>query len=162
MSRFQWGVAMLVLTVPMFGQSTGEGVSAPTAAHGFSGQIYREIVDPNSGDRWLLLRNASHPGGPGRLVLQGSESSSGRVLAGSVSRAGPELSVAVAVIHNGDSLVVERDTVQVSERLEAIALGPAATGALFEVRLKIGGNVFRAVALGAGRAVFATTEGGRP
>jgi hypothetical protein len=32
-------------------------------------EIVREIDDPHSGDRWLLIRNARVPGGPGRLVL---------------------------------------------------------------------------------------------
>ena len=29
------------------------------------GEIVREIDDPHTGDRWLLVRDASHPGGPG-------------------------------------------------------------------------------------------------
>ena len=33
------------------------------------GNVIREIDDPHSGDRWLLLRDPNRPGGPGRLVL---------------------------------------------------------------------------------------------
>lgn len=156
-------IVVLAITVPLFGQSTEGANGSAAALPGFGGQLYREIVDPSTGDRWLLLRDASRPGGPGRLILAGNvKSTSG--MGGSVPPAGirPASTQMAVVIQNGDSLVVERDTPLLRERLEAIAMGPAAVGELFEVRLKIGGRRFRAVALGAGRAAFADTEGGRP
>jgi hypothetical protein len=58
------------------------------------------------------------------------------------------------VIHAGDHLVVEEDTPVVSSQLEATAIGSAAIGHAFEARLKIGGKIVHAVALGMGRAVF--------
>jgi predicted secreted protein len=58
------------------------------------------------------------------------------------------------VIHTGDLLVVEENTAVVEARLEAVALGPAWAGSSFDVRLKIGGKVVRAIALASGRAVF--------
>jgi hypothetical protein len=35
------------------------------------GEILREIDDPSSGQRWLLMRDDSHPGGPGLLLRAG-------------------------------------------------------------------------------------------
>ena len=52
-------------------------------------------------------------------------------------------------------MVVEEHTAVVDARLEAVALGPAAIGSPFEVRLKIGGKVVRVVALAPGRAALA-------
>jgi hypothetical protein len=46
--------------------------------------------------------------------------------------------------------------------MDATALGPALLGSPLHVRLSIGGSVVRAVALGPGRAVFATETGSRP
>jgi flagella basal body P-ring formation protein FlgA len=58
------------------------------------------------------------------------------------------------VIRAGDRLVVEENTAVIEARLEAVALGPAALGSSFDVRLKLGGKVARAVALAPGRAAF--------
>jgi hypothetical protein len=62
----------------------------------------------------------------------------------------------------GDRLIVEEDTPVASARLEALALGPASPGVEFMVRLRIGGKVMRVVALGPGRAAFATESEARP
>lgn len=139
-------------------------VSSQTEASQSSGQVYREIVDPNNGDRWLLLRNNNRPGGPGRLVLA-QPTVSGPTIS-SLSRAPSRQATAevaqIPVIRSGDRLIVERSTAIVEERLEAVALGPAVTGASFDVRMVIGGKVFRAVALGPGRATFDSRAGGQP
>jgi hypothetical protein len=66
------------------------------------------------------------------------------------------------VIHAGDRLIVEENTRVAVARLEAIAMGPALRGSPLNVRLSIGGNVVRAVALGPGRAAFAREVGSRP
>ena len=66
------------------------------------------------------------------------------------------------MIHAGDKLIVEEHTAVVEARLEAVALGPAAQGAVFKARLKIGGKVVRAVAVSAGHAVFAPEEAAQP
>ena len=66
------------------------------------------------------------------------------------------------VIRAGDRLIVEEHTAVVEARLEAVALGPAASGSPFQVRLTIGGKVVRAVALGPGRAAFAAETEARP
>ena len=64
------------------------------------------------------------------------------------------------MIHAGDALVVEEHTAVVDARLEAVALAPAAVGAEFSARLKVGGKVVRAGALAAGRAVLAPESEG--
>jgi hypothetical protein len=112
------------------------------------GEIVREIDDPHTGGRWLLTRNPLHPAGPGRLVLA-------REMRIAVLRPGvPLVEPPHPVIHAGDRLVVEENTAVVEARLEAVALGPAMAGSPLDVRLKIGGKVVRAVALGPGRAAF--------
>jgi uncharacterized Zn-binding protein involved in type VI secretion len=42
---------------------------ASAAVPSVSGEVLRTIDDLSTGQRWLLLRDESHPGGPGRLVL---------------------------------------------------------------------------------------------
>jgi hypothetical protein len=123
------------------------------------GQIVREIDDPSSGARWLLVREMEHPGGPGRLVEVFPAQSSGRRIEAAASVAQP---VPRPAIRAGDRLIVEENTAVVEARLEAVALGPAAVGSELGVRLKIGGKVLRAVALGPGRAAFKPETEARP
>ena len=118
------------------------------------GETVREIDDPHTGDRWLLLRDGSHPGGPGRLVLLGSRGIDARRERPGGSETASAQMPLTPVIHAGERLVVEEDTAVVSSRLEAVALGPAAVGAAFVVRLKIGGKLLLAVALAPGRAAY--------
>ncbi len=120
------------------------------------GQILREIDDPHSGDRWLLMRVPNRPGAPGRLVLA--------TVPGAVAdkRLPADRPQPLPVIHTGDRLIVEEKTALVEGRLEAVALGPALSGSLLKVRLAVGGTVVRAVALGPGRAAFATETRVRP
>jgi hypothetical protein len=123
--------------------------------------ILREIDDPHSGERWLLLPDEKHTGGPGRLVLSAGhpQHSSTRP----VSRVEKPDRVAVfPVIHAGDRLVVEEHSAIAEARLEAVAMGPATTGSTFAARLKIGGRVVRARALAPGRAAFAPEMETRP
>jgi hypothetical protein len=112
-----------------------------------AGEIVREIDDPHTGARWLLMRDPSHPSGPGRLVLAGVFRNRLRPIEPGVEPPRP-------VICAGDRLVVEENTAVVEARLEAVALGPAVIGSLLDVRLKIGGKVVRAVALAPGRAAL--------
>jgi hypothetical protein len=111
------------------------------------GEIVREIDDPHLGDRWLLERDPSHPGGPGRMVLlSGVRPGSGA--------AGRQPWTPTPVIRLGERIVVEEHTPVVDARLEAVALNPAMAGSVFNVRLSVGGRTMRAVALGPGRAVL--------
>ena len=133
------------------------GVESSASAYA-AAQAIREIDDPHTGGRWLLLRDAGHPGGPGRLVLVGGL----RNAAWEKERAGAPSGATPAhdrlppgpVIRAGDLLVVEETTAVVEARLEAVALAPAAIGSQLEVRLRIGGRVVKAVALAPGRAAF--------
>lgn len=134
---------------------------------GSQGDIFREIDDPHTGDRWLLMRDDSAPGGPGRLVLVASQRSAA---AGELDSSARHLSEAnqshearpLPVIRAGDSLIVEEHTAIADARLEARALSPAAPGSTLKVRLSIGGKVMRAVALGPGRAALQAEPGERP
>jgi hypothetical protein len=114
----------------------------------------RELDDPNTGKRWLLLRDSANPAGPGRWV-RGPDSAGVRV-------PGLVPGALVPVIRSGDRLIVEQDSALIHARLEAMALGSAAPGAAVNVRLRIGGRVFRAVALGPGRATLEPEAGVEP
>ncbi len=117
------------------------------------GEVVREIDDPNTGARWLLMRNDQHPSGPGRLVLAAGGRNRPAISASMAAGQGSEVRV-LPVIRTGDRLVVEEHTPVVDAVLDAQALNPAMRGETFNVRLTIGGKVMRAVALGPGRAKF--------
>jgi hypothetical protein len=105
-----------------------------TASSVSAGEILREIDDPQNGDRWLLVEDASHPGGPG-LLLQAGEG---------VVETRPTVAAAdapVPIIHAGERIVVEEHTAIVDARLEAVAMNPAWAGSLLNVRLVVGGRV---------------------
>ncbi len=118
-------------------------------------EVIREIDDPHSGERWLLLRNPAHPGGPGRLVLARQNRQDGSRASGSAP--GQYL----PVVRAGDRIVIEEHTAVADARLEAVALNPAAAGAPLNVRLTLGGKVVRATAVGPGQAVFAPEVQGK-
>jgi len=139
--------------VPACGQNAAAG-SPPLQQ--ISGIVIREIDDSATGDRWLLVRDAVNPGGPGRMVrieigkadlAGGMDGDSARK-----SAQGPVVTSIRPVIHAGDALIVEEHTSVVDARLEAVALGSAAVGTEFKARLKIGGKVVRVVATAAERA----------
>jgi hypothetical protein len=118
-----------------------------------SGDIVREIDDPRNGDRWLLMRDESHPAGPGLLKLV-SAAGAGRMDPSRARQTAPAADTPPPVIRAGDRVVVEENTAVAEAHLEAVAMGPAWAGSAFNVRLSIGGRVVRAVAQGPGRAVF--------
>lgn len=142
-------VAMLSLEAPPAAaadriQVTGTAVSTP------AGEVVREIDDLHTGDRWFLVRDNEHPGGPGRMVLAtGPEA---RPAAGT-SPLRPALRQ--PVVRNGDRVVIEEDTAVVHARFEAVALGSAMEGGQFNARMTAGGKIVHVVALGARRAAFA-------
>jgi hypothetical protein len=121
--------------------------------------IMREIDDPSSGDRWLLVQNAAHPGGPGHLLLINRHGSSESP---ATLDHYPSARALVPVIRAGDALVVEEHTKVVDAGFEAIALGPARTGEAFRARVKLGGAVVRAVAAGPGHAILDSDSVVRP
>jgi hypothetical protein len=161
-----FGQAALVLPAsPMVMiSSTGPNDAAVQAG----GEVVREIDDPHTGARWLLMRDSSRPGGPGRMVM-----TAGRALGGpptgAVDATGAETgpsrkgtAPAPPVIQAGDRLIVEENTAVVEARLEAVALNRAAIGSGLQVRLALGGRVVRAVALAPGRAAILTDSEARP
>jgi hypothetical protein len=129
--------------------------SAYPALHGdiVREDIVREIDDPHNGDRWLLMRDESHPAGPGLLKLV-SAVVAGRIDPSRARQTTPAAETPPPVIRAGDRVVVEENTAVVEAHLEAVAMSPAWAGSAFNVRLSIGGRVLRAVASGPGRAVF--------
>jgi len=169
--RIGWAMGVLAMAAPWAGAQTADGtdasphvvLSSPAAASASSpgayalGEIVREIDDPHSGDRWLLVRDANHPGGPGLLLVSAAR----RFPADARLRAqpGPGAGTPAPVIRLGDRVIVEQHTPVIDARLEARALSPATEGSVFHVRLTAGGRVMRAVALGPGRAVFEEETG---
>lgn len=128
----------------------------------------RKICDPHTGLQWILERDPSNQGGPGRMVLVNNTSclhisataeqdaasrnpSSGRKQA--------TIHSAKVVIRAGDKLVLEENTPRVETRLEAVALSSAAVGAEFTARLSFQGAIVRAVAVEPGRASFSQASG---
>lgn len=114
--------------------------------------VVRVVNDGATGDRWLLLRDAAHPGGPGRMVRVGRER------AASDSPPSPLR----PVVRAGDAIVVEEHTDVVDARLEATALTSAPVGWEFKARLKIGGKVVKAIALAPGKAALEPDERVQP
>jgi hypothetical protein len=118
----------------------------------------REIDDPHSGTRWLLVKDEKHPGGPGRLMQLGRDDHAGL--------GGSRLAEAAPIIHAGDRIVVEEHNDVVDAVLEATALGPARERGEFEARLRVGGRIVRVTAIAPGRAGvvagLAVVTGARP
>jgi hypothetical protein len=177
--RIRLGMALAVLAASarVFGQAailapacpmvmiSSKGLNAGTIQDG--GEVVREIDDPHNGARWLLMRDSSHPGGPGRMVPGGEPR--GKALnhvrkgAGTVTaQYQPGSAPVQPVIRAGDRLIVEENTAVAQAWLEAVALGPAAVGSPLDARLAIGGRVVRVVALAAGRAALPAETEARP
>jgi|WetSurMetagenome_2_1015567.scaffolds.fasta_scaffold23965_3 hypothetical protein len=165
-----WGAGVLALmalraacaqTQPA-GDSTPVLLPPPEAAPTESlaqEKILREIDDPRNGNRWLLLRDDKVPGGPGRMVLVAAHRDG---LDGAFQASAAEEEKARIVVHAGDRLIVEEHTARADATLEACALASSAQGSALNVRLKIGGKVVRAVALGPGRAALQPETAVRP
>jgi hypothetical protein len=130
---------------------------APVPAPAPEGEVLRQIKDPSTLDLWLLMRDPSRPAGPARLVLARQGMNTQRAISGGPTQrfsAGDHAEDQL-MIHTGDALMVEEHTAVVDARLLAVALEPAAKGAEFKARLKIGGKVVRVVAVSPGHASFA-------
>ncbi|MGC9157977.1 MAG: hypothetical protein ACP5FH_03215 [Terracidiphilus sp.] len=148
-----WLPAAMALFLP--GRAgAAAGMRIEVAAAPAQGRVVREIDDPATGERWLLLRNERNPGGPEQLVLAGV-GAGGADAAHARAKSLSQVPRALPVIRTGDRLIVEEHTPVVDAELEALALGTATRGAALNVRLRIGGRVVRAVALGPGRAELA-------
>ena len=113
--------------------------------------VVREVDDPHSGERWILVPALDHPAGPGRWIVDPAMPAG----AFGAAESGRGEAAAKTVIRAGDSIRVEEHSAVVDATLEAVAMGNAAEGAPLRVKLKAGGQVVRAIALGPGRARLA-------
>ncbi len=113
-------------------------------------QAVRAIDDPATGTRWLLVRSADHPGGPGRLMRADAEPVSAR----SAAIVAPP----AIVLRGGDRLIVIEETPVAEADLNAVALGPASVGAVCEARLQVTDRTVRVIVLGPGRARLAPAD----
>jgi hypothetical protein len=115
----------------------------------------RSLEDRGTGQRWLLLAPDRFPGGPGTWISWDERRNAGHV------RPEAALALPVAVIvHSGDRLSLVDSTGMAKALFDAVALGPAAIGQSFPVRLIATGHTLRAVATGHGCAEIAPqTEG---
>lgn len=130
--------------------STPLAVVSTVPADLAAASIVREIDDPGSGVRWLLVEDPEHPCGPGRMIaLAPGEEMHG------VSTHGANSARTAAVIHAGDRVQVVEHTAVMDASMEAVALASAAPGGPLRVRLRVGGRVLSARALGPGLAVLA-------
>ncbi len=162
------GIWVAALSAARSARAADQSSSVAPRPVPLEGRIFREIRDANSGACWLLVRDAAHPGGPGRLLLaekspirkpgdQNAQSQTGARQAAEFSQV-----LSLPVIRAGDRLMVEEKTPTVEVHLEAVALGPAVVGAEFDARLKIGGKLVRVLAQGPGRATLQTKREVRP
>jgi hypothetical protein len=147
LKRIGWGLCWFLLA--------GLAVLAqiPATPAGSTPPAVREIYDPHSGVRWRLVKDAAHPGGPGRLVPVAAGE---HAVSGGTAIATSE--VHAPVIRAGDLIVVEEHTEVVDAALEAVALGPAAEHGTLHARLRIGGRVVQATTVAPGRAQLAARE----
>ncbi len=125
-------------------------------------EILRVIDDPHTGNRWLLLRDMSHPAAPGQLVrvpARFSKENSSVEENGPVPAQSPVIQEArlIPILRAGDRLIAIESSAVLDERLEAIALGPAVAGSPLQVRLKIRGTIVRAIAQAPGLVVLVPT-----
>jgi len=154
-------IAAAIFTAGLAGAAGQEVARAfPAAPPAAASNIIREISDPSTGDRWLLERDPAAPGGPGRLVRLSAGEGTATQDAGGQSR--DDRTLPSRVIRAGDRVAVEEHTAVMDAELEGVALNGARSGASLRVRLKIGGKVVNAVALGPGRVAVTAVTGARP
>jgi hypothetical protein len=160
-------LGMTAIAISMCGVFPGvlaAGQTAPVNPSQQAGQVLRQIDDPHTGQRWLLMRDPARPGGPGRLLSVAGVSNAFRMAAAPVvprEALSPSHSSGV-VIHRGDRLTVEQSTPKLDARFEAIALGDASVGSGFQARLVLRGKLVRVVALGPRRAAMAPSTAVQP
>jgi hypothetical protein len=156
-------IVFLLGIAPLEAQQAERAGSVPSAPN-----RARRISDPHTGMQWILERDPSNQGGPGRMVLD-KDGSCDRTTATAEQNVGflnashrrqqPSIAFAPVVIRAGDRLVLEEYRPQVETRLEAVALTSAAAGAEFIARLNFQGTIVHAVALEPGRATLGRALG---
>jgi hypothetical protein len=169
-----WGGAASNFAVMALLTLVGGDLRAPAETHGIptpdlriavspvdsaGSRVLREIDDPTSGRRWLLMGDKTHSGGPGRLEPAPPGTDPGAAGRHTIAPRAGQIS---SMIRPGDKLVVEEHSPTTDAYLEGVALGLAGQGTALNVRLSIGGRVVRAVAVAPGRATLeAIKEAGR-
>ena len=123
----------------------------------------REIEDPGTHQRWLLIQDQERAAGPAFFVRELRPSWCASFVAATTNS--PSHFAArlrqLPVIHAGDAVLLSAHTKISDAEFEAIALGPAAAGDPLRVRLKFGGFTARAIATAPGRVTLADEVGGR-
>ena len=159
-----FALLMFAMAVQAIGQSRiPSQASAPNLDLGIQNMavqnsVFREIVDAGSGVRWVVLRDASHPEGPGHLLPAkpvGEVLTPGHSLEKHISVP----AVVAPCIHVGDRIVVEEHTAMAEVHLDAVAMEPAVPGSICRVRLKVAGKVALAVVVAPGKAELAVAGG---
>ncbi len=148
-TAFLYLLTISVVTVPVRAQNAQTQLRSSGSFNAVT--IAREIDDPASGARWLLVLGGNRPGGPGQLVLVGDPN---------LPAPDSHLQIStshslVPVIRAGDAILLEEHTTAVDLELEAVALGPATIGNRLRARLRLGGRTVSAIASGPGHATLA-------
>jgi hypothetical protein len=125
-------------------------------AYGTRYRALQIMNDPGTGRRWLLVEQLDRPEAPALLMLMPDNHACSKLpIADSEWRyPSAHRALPVPVISPGDSIILSEASPVSDGRLEAIALERAATGQELTVRLKLGGHLLRAVAIGSGRATL--------
>ena len=152
------GWAALMFAGSLWAELPGDEVQSSSAAGEISsvspagGEVLRKIVDPATGNLWLLERDPERPSGPGRLVLVRHGEGVTGCNACAVNT--PSRIAAQPVVRAGDLLVIEEHTSFVDARFTAVALESALKGAPLRARLRVGGFIVVVVAESPGHAVL--------
>jgi hypothetical protein len=129
-------------------------------------QILRTIDDTALGNRWLLVADMAHRGGPATLIREGvgqpGQTAQNKTAQAIQPGQSNQINQPPLVVHAGDRLIVEENTAQVEARLGAVALGPGWAGSPLNARLTIGGSVVRVKVLAPGRVALEQNSEVRP
>ncbi len=159
---------------PAWAQSgAGDDMVSSPANSAAVQEAVKEIDDPAIGDRWLLVKDAGHPGGPGRLVKVSGmgDALEADATAKPVKEVRRKQSATVAmpgataivppkkvIVHGGQRIVVEQNSPVLTARFEAVALEPAVKGQRIEARLGFNKRRVWVIVLGPGRAELAPMD----
>jgi len=152
-------------TIPALSQKLGVN---PQSADCLSGSNFspalntryralREIEDPSTHQRWLLIRDRERAAGPA-IFVQELHCAPCAFFASRTINCGSGYQPPVRhvpIIHAGDRVILSEHTEVSDAELESTALEPAAPGDALRVRLKFGGFTARAIATASGQATLA-------
>ena len=116
----------------------------------------REIEDPSTHQRWLLIRDRERAAGPA-LFVKGLHCAPCAFFASGTINCGSSYQPPVRhvpVMHAGDRVILSEHPEVSDAELESTALEPAAPGDALRVRLRFGGFTARAIATASGHATL--------